>query len=357
MRILIFGAGVIGSQFAARLHAAGHAVTVLARGRRLEDIRRHGIVVEDWFTGERTTAMLKVVDALRPDDAYDLVLVIMGKHQTGAALPALAANLHTPNVAFLGNNAAGPDEYIAALGRERVLIGFAGGAGTIEGHVVRGVVVPSDRDIPLGEAAGPVTARVLRICEMLNAAGLAARPSAQADAWLKTHAALIVPMAGAVAMADHDLVRLAGTRDALVWLVRAMREDMRALQALGIPIVPRQLALMARLPEPFLVTYLARILRDPRTAVGFAHAHKAHPEMQHLAGELLTLTEWSGVPAPLTHGLMAYFDGREPPLPAGSADLPLDWREVEAAVGIALGFTALLALMWGLLRRRRKMKT
>jgi ketopantoate reductase len=326
---------------------------VLARGQRLADIRRHGIVVEDWFTGERTTTAPQVVDALRPEDAYDLVLVIMGKHQTGATLPALAANRHTPIVAFLGNNAAGPDEYVAALGRKRVLIGFAGGAGTIEGHVVRGVVVPPGRNMPLGETAGPVTARVQRICEMLNAAGLAAMPGAQTDAWLKTHAALIVPMAGALAMAGGDLLRLAGTRDALVWLVRALRENMRALRALGVPIIPRQLDLMAHLPEPLLVAYLGRILRDPHMAVGFAHAHKAHPEMSHLAGELLTLTAWSGVPAPLMHGLLAYFDGREPPLPEGSADLALDWRDVEAAAGVVLGLTALVLIIWRLLARRR----
>ncbi|MCK4681956.1 hypothetical protein KAT59_02875 [Candidatus Bipolaricaulota bacterium] len=30
-------------------------------------------------------------------------------------LPALAANRHTPDVLFMGNNAAGPDEMIEAL--------------------------------------------------------------------------------------------------------------------------------------------------------------------------------------------------------------------------------------------------
>ena len=40
MRILVYGAGPLGSLFAARLHAGGHQVTILARGQRLLDIKK-----------------------------------------------------------------------------------------------------------------------------------------------------------------------------------------------------------------------------------------------------------------------------------------------------------------------------
>ena len=38
MRILIFGAGVIGSLYGARLAEAGYDVSIYARGRRLESL-------------------------------------------------------------------------------------------------------------------------------------------------------------------------------------------------------------------------------------------------------------------------------------------------------------------------------
>jgi ketopantoate reductase len=38
MKLLIYGTGVLGSLYAARLHAAGHTVTLLARGQRLVDL-------------------------------------------------------------------------------------------------------------------------------------------------------------------------------------------------------------------------------------------------------------------------------------------------------------------------------
>jgi ketopantoate reductase len=47
MKVLIVGAGVIGSFNAARMSDAGRDVTLLARGRRLADLREHGVALED----------------------------------------------------------------------------------------------------------------------------------------------------------------------------------------------------------------------------------------------------------------------------------------------------------------------
>jgi ketopantoate reductase len=43
VRFLVLGAGVIGSVYAARLLETGHQVTLVARGRRLDDLRSHGL--------------------------------------------------------------------------------------------------------------------------------------------------------------------------------------------------------------------------------------------------------------------------------------------------------------------------
>ena len=44
MRILIFGAGVIGSLYGALLAEAGYDVSVYARGRRLESLTQDGLL-------------------------------------------------------------------------------------------------------------------------------------------------------------------------------------------------------------------------------------------------------------------------------------------------------------------------
>jgi 2-dehydropantoate 2-reductase len=43
VKLLVYGAGVLGSQFAVRMHEAGHDVTLVARGDRLDALRRHGV--------------------------------------------------------------------------------------------------------------------------------------------------------------------------------------------------------------------------------------------------------------------------------------------------------------------------
>jgi 2-dehydropantoate 2-reductase len=45
-RILVIGAGVLGSLLAARLQDGGHDVSVLARGQHLRDLREHSIVLD-----------------------------------------------------------------------------------------------------------------------------------------------------------------------------------------------------------------------------------------------------------------------------------------------------------------------
>ena len=45
MRICVVGAGAIGGLLAAKLHAAGEEVTVIARGRHLEAIKKDGLLL------------------------------------------------------------------------------------------------------------------------------------------------------------------------------------------------------------------------------------------------------------------------------------------------------------------------
>jgi len=56
MRILIYGADVIGSIFAAKLSLSGQDVTVLARGKRFEEISSQGVVIYNPKTNNKEVA-------------------------------------------------------------------------------------------------------------------------------------------------------------------------------------------------------------------------------------------------------------------------------------------------------------
>jgi 2-dehydropantoate 2-reductase len=55
MNILVYGAGAIGSVYAAKLQEAGNNVALLARGSKAVSLRTYGIQLEDATTGRRTT--------------------------------------------------------------------------------------------------------------------------------------------------------------------------------------------------------------------------------------------------------------------------------------------------------------
>lgn len=343
MKILVYGAGPLGSLFSARLLEAGHDVSLLARGQRLADLREHGVVLADTQIHIETVARPKLVEALAPDDAYDLVLVIMRKNRALEILPALAANQHTPNILFLMNNAAGPDQLVAALGAERVMWGFPMAAGYRRGHVIHYMVPAEEGEkahIPFGEIDGQITARTLSAAAALSSmAGFDAEIRTDMDAWLKTHVALLMPsLAPALAGAGNDNIRLAHTRDLIVLGIRSVRESFRVLKALGIPIAPKSVRIFEWLPEPLLVWVMQRRLVDPnvRTAL-VEHAGAAQDEIQFLADEFRELARRSGVSTPASYQLYAYFDPGYPRMAEGRAEIPLDWRGVWAGAGILAG--------------------
>ena len=199
MKILFYGAGVIGSLYAARLHEAGQEVSILARGRRLKEIREYGVVLEQALTGEQTTTPVNVVEQLSPEDAYDLIVVAMRKNQVPAVLPILWANQHTPTVLFMVNNSSGYDDWIQAVGRDRLLLGFPSAAGSLAGHIVRYTVVSGlIQPMQLGEPDGRISSRLRNIVRLFKQAGFPTAISRNMDAWQKTHVALISPIANAL---------------------------------------------------------------------------------------------------------------------------------------------------------------
>ena len=327
-RILVYGAGVLGSLLAARLHTGGHNVAILARGQRLADIREHGIVLEDYHTGQRETVAVPAVEALEPDDAYDLVLVVLQQQQTADVLPALAANRRTPSILFLQNNPHGPSDLIEALGPGRVLLGFPASGGGREGHVIRYTLAGKARPrVVFGEADGLITGRAERIAEVLRSARIDAEVRGDMDAWLRYHVAIVGPAALAIYAAAGDNYRLARTRDAALLTVRAVRECCLALERLGFAPAPSVLRVVHLLPEPLLAWLIQRVVDSELGEIGMAaHAVSAREEMTHLVQAARAWGHQSGTSMPNMDRLLEFLPADAEPMPDGSDTIPQDWR-------------------------------
>lgn len=346
MKILVYGAGNMGSMYAALLKESGQYVSILARGKRLAHIREHGIELENVVTGKRTTTRINAVERLAPEDAYDLVLVILPKNHVLEVLPILAENRHTPSVMFMGNNAAGPDEMVKALGRERVLLGFPGAAGIAKDHVIH-YLIASAREQPttMGEVDGQITTRIKEIAGAFKGAGFPVAICPNMDAWLKTHVAEISPTANALFMAGGDNLRLARTRDAIVLMLRAMREGYQVLHKLNISVTPSNHKIVEWLPEPLLLLIIKKMVKSETTSTKIGHALSGRGEMKFIADEFRELAIKTSVPTPVIDRLYKYIDPKVEPVTDGSAEIPVNWSGMWIVLGALVGMVLMLILL------------
>lgn len=261
MKLLVYGAGVLGSLFSARLHEAGLDVSLLARGERLAALRRHGVLLAEGDSPDVRRVAVPIVD--HPAGGYDLTVVLVRTHQVDAVLASLADL--DGDVLFLLNWAAGAEPLGAVIGHERVLLGFPTAGGKMDGDVVRyraTSLMNRLLPMPIGEPGGRSTPRLERIVRTLRTAGINAKPEPRMDAWLKTHAAFEVALGQAVDAAGGP-VALADDPDAVRHMIRGMRQN---LAAMPTPPVPRGFVALQTLPEGLLVAVLRRFLRSSTVA-------------------------------------------------------------------------------------------
>ncbi len=345
MRVLIYGAGAMGSLYAARLQDSGQSITILARGERAGQIRDHGIVLDNAATHARAITRVSVAEELGPDDAYDMALVFVRKTQLPEVLPALAGSKNIPTTLFMMNNAAGWYDVVSTMGWKRALAGFPGAGGKREGHIITYALCPSFlQPTTIGELDGRDSPRLQQVAGMLALAGFPVAISRHIDAWLKTHAAIVEPLSAALYAAGGDVHRLARTRDALLLAIRSVREGFRVLRATGIPVTPLRFQAYAYLPEPLLIAALQRAF-DTEWAelVLGAHANAARDEVALLASELRYLARSVPFTTPNIDRLFAYIEPGRQTIPAGSALLSVSWRSTAAALGAAAGLYVLIS--------------
>ncbi len=81
----------------------------------------------------------------------------------------------------------------------------------------------------------------------------------------------------------------------LVMTWRGIKEGFRVLRKLNIPVEPAALKKFLWLPEPVMVAFLRKLLRNPRMEVAMVrHAEVIRDEIQQLNSEFLQLAEQSG---------------------------------------------------------------
>lgn len=175
MRFAILGAGALGSLLAAHLHAAGHRVTLIARGERAARLRREGVRLCGLSTLE---VMVPVVTD--PSQVWDCEVFIntVKTWQSAAALEPFAGL--RPQIALsVQNGVLKEDELRERFGAQAVV----GAMADISGELNDDGTVAFTRNVALhlGEPGGGVTPRIESLVQALEASGIRAQVSADID--------------------------------------------------------------------------------------------------------------------------------------------------------------------------------
>jgi 2-dehydropantoate 2-reductase len=239
MRILVLGAGVLGSYLAHALVRGGNDVTVLARGKRAEQLKKNGLVIRHYFQRKNTVDEVKVIHALQSDDLYDLVFVVMKYNDFPSVLPILAVN-QSRNIVLVGNNADahGMQNVLQekSLVKKNVVFGFqlSGGLREESGRII---CIRGGGQMVLGSLYGDIPFKPLLENAFKHVKYKLAYHE-DMDAWLKSHIVLIVALNSISYLYDGDLKKASKDKKLLKQAISVMDEGFQVLEKLGYTITP-----------------------------------------------------------------------------------------------------------------------
>lgn len=238
MKILIYGAGVIGGQLCHALCACGNDVSVVARGAWAETLRTEGLRIHHYIQRKDTVDRPRVLEETG-NERYDVVFAVMQYRQMERIVPDLAA-VDSPIVVLTGNNLSAP-EMEARLHAESpapktVLFGFGSTAGTRENGRLT-TVHAGDGRLTLGKREAEVPAAAKAVLEQaFSGSRLSVAYCDNMDAWLKYHAAYILPVVYLCYKTGCDLKK--STRADRKLMLDAVKDAYHLLMALGYPVRP-----------------------------------------------------------------------------------------------------------------------
>ncbi len=317
MKILVFGAGVIGVTYAWQLSQAGHDVALLVRPGRKQELESKGIAISCLDnrggllflgSGKKPTTTIYhpvLVETFSPDDRYELILVCVKRHQLGDILPALAEKAGDADILFLQNNWSGTAEIERYLAPSRYLLGFPSVAGARD---ERGVQCALEAGTRLGEVDGQITPRLRRIAAVMREAGFKPKLSRQIVPWLQIHYAGVAAAVGCLYKAG-SFQTLVQSSSLLREMFLALRESQEVCRARGINPMSFPANRLYSLPLFLLVPLTKRLFQSEEAKLGLeGHAGHATDEMQVIYHEVLAEGERLGVKMPYLRGFQEYVE-------------------------------------------------
>ncbi|MFC9774155.1 ketopantoate reductase family protein [Paenibacillus chitinolyticus] len=286
-RILIFGAGVIGSMYAIKLIEAGFDVSLFARSNRFKSLRENGLQYKE--KGTVKSIQVNVIDTLENDDVYDFIFVTVRYDRSESALLALKDN-QSKNIVTMTNNSIGFSSWLDIVG-DRLLPAFPGFGGQIKDGVLHARFLPKIIvATAFGEINGVVTERIENLAKLFKTAKLPYVVKKDMQAYLITHSVSDIAMMG-VLYAENKIIdkKTARTRKTARKITVTLKAYLRAIQKAGVSIDPPMLKMVLKVPNLFLDLFFMTWLRTKmvRDMMLPDYANHASNEIVQLSNDLM----------------------------------------------------------------------
>ena len=280
MRLLIYGAGVIGCWYAVLFSKAGYDTTIYARGKRLELLRKEGLRYE--VKGKVHKADIKIIGRLENEDSYDFIFLTVKENQVHTALEELSHN-SSPNIVTMVNTIEGYENWERLSGEGRIIPAFPGAGGSFQDGILKAALTPYIiQPTTFAEINGCRTERLDKLSKIFKSSRVPYQIVKNMQDWQLCHLAMVVPIADAYYMAR--IPQKAWKEDNVMQKTAVqMKHNFQTLYKMGIVLSPRKMNMFRLLPTWMLKIGLTLVFKsDFGDVFMYQHSMNAPDEMRAL---------------------------------------------------------------------------
>ena len=230
MRILIIGAGVLGSNLAHSIKK-GNDVTILARNKTYENLKNNGLIIKHKL-GKRSVDHFNVIDKLEENDIYDVIFVVSRFSSLDSIVKIIEKN-KSKNIVFVGNN-MNAEKYMN-IKAKNILFAFFMAAGKKYDGYINSICL---NKIEIGRTDGKDISNEF-IKSIFKETKIKVTIENKMNDYLKTHACAVLPLVFASYKVDGNLKLLKKDKEYSLLIMDAIIEGYDVLKKLGYEILPK----------------------------------------------------------------------------------------------------------------------
>lgn len=230
MRILIIGAGVLGSNLAHSIKKCND-VTILARNKTYENLKNNGLIIKHKL-GKRSVDHFNVIDKLDENDIYDMIFVVSRFSSLDSIVKIIEKN-KSKNIVFVGNN-MNAEKYMN-IKDKNILFAFFMAAGKKYDGYIDSICL---NKIEIGRTDGKDISNEF-IKSIFKETKIKVTIENKMNDYLKTHACAVLPLVFASYKVDGNLKLLKKDKEYSLLIMDAIIEGYDVLKKLGYEILPK----------------------------------------------------------------------------------------------------------------------